>query len=929
MAHLNIGGVPFFTLGAEGSHVLVQPRQLNMLASREAPVGRSLRLRQADGHEKVTVMPSMISNAGNGLFAYRTIETGERICGYAGTRSLSSSPHASGLAMELPGSLGVLIGDPASSFGPHANDPRDDLLVNAKLQYKNGEASLTAAQRIRPGEEIFLDYGLTFWQDRLHLLAPDAAEDTRTRLAASSRRSQPLADSDSDAASIPASIPSSDIASIHSLEWGDDSIHPRTARASPPTSEAESLTWFSEHGIKDLLRWTTEFFPELTADEATVQDVLVRAFKLGSSVFGTASANEWAGGFAIPPEALAEDDAKWVACRGNFRDLVREKRRAVDANRISAERAGKHLSDDNPFKVATIDLAVNGISLCTPSEYTGCGWEHKPATGKIFHETAPAVERMMFESYWQQGLSIILTEERVRTMETLGLCLASWAKKLGKQCGRPITNGSGKRGMPSTRIINGGKTKEIAKEKYGPIVHPVIGDVARLITTFEKDRGLERSDIRIWKFDLAAAYTKLSYEIDAVEHIGVELRGGRFMFFLGGVFGLTSMPFAFNVITSAIVWELNNKLLKGRMLQYVDDGFVVSKASEEEEDVRITLNFVRGLLGPDAVAIEKLERAASFDFLGWNTDLQSGLITIAERNILKAIYAYGVVDLSPGVKLPISTMQRLASLATRYSFVCHLLRPYVRVLYSSYRGKAHYGHVILSAGERCVVRTFKHLFVLLGLGGTTFARSFESFTPLPPAWVCEFDASLSGIGIIWFKINNESQEQDVAYAKVDITSLNFGEDASFQNTAEYTASLLCARGLTLLGAQGQPVLLRGDSVSALTWATKGTVRSDRALRAAAMWAQYVVMKGINVVGTHHLSHEINTRTDILSRQGSWHDVLAEDVQHYGGRLHPCTPELDLHCQNLLHLVDPQRPLDSDAEFGEFFNLTLKFFESEI
>lgn len=317
-----------------------------MLASREAPVGRELRRKRVEGHDKVTVMPSMIPNAGNGLFALRTMEAGDGICGYTGTRSLSSGPNQEGLAMELPNDMGVLIGDPSSSFGPHANDPREDLLVNAKLKVKNMEAALIATQRIRPGEEVYLDYGLPFRADRLHLLSPSSAAETKARMVSGQRRHNHVHQGLQDL----------DILSISSeeqpghLDDADDGAVPPVPKKPPPSSEAESIAWFTQHEIQDMLQWTKRFFSDLTSDESSVKDLLLRSFTLGSSVFGTASANEWAGGFSIPLEAVEADDKKWEACKGNFRDLVRNKRLDIDNERFSAERVSQFLSDDNPHK---------------------------------------------------------------------------------------------------------------------------------------------------------------------------------------------------------------------------------------------------------------------------------------------------------------------------------------------------------------------------------------------------------------------------------------------------------------------------------------------------------------------------------------------------------------------------------------------------
>jgi hypothetical protein len=54
------------------------------------------------------------------------------------------------------------------TFGPYANDPRDDLRVNAKIKYVNttGKFGLYALEDdIEKGEEIFVAYGDDYWCD--------------------------------------------------------------------------------------------------------------------------------------------------------------------------------------------------------------------------------------------------------------------------------------------------------------------------------------------------------------------------------------------------------------------------------------------------------------------------------------------------------------------------------------------------------------------------------------------------------------------------------------------------------------------------------------------------------------------------------------------------------------------------------------------
>ncbi len=73
-------------------------------------------------------------------------------------------------------------------------------------------------------------------------------------------------------------------------------------------------------------------------------------------------------------------------------------------------------------------MITEGIELFEDPSFVGC---------RTFLDTAPAVEKMFFYTdFWSEGLAIILTEVAVRSLPKLGICLAGWAKKMDKVCGR-------------------------------------------------------------------------------------------------------------------------------------------------------------------------------------------------------------------------------------------------------------------------------------------------------------------------------------------------------------------------------------------------------------------------------------------------------------------------------------------------------------
>jgi hypothetical protein len=69
--------------------------------------------------------------------------------------------------------------------------------------------------------------------------------------------------------------------------------------------------------------------------------------------------------------------------------------------------------------------------------------------------------------------------------------------------------------------------------------------------------------------------------------------------------------------------------------------------------------------------------------------------------------------------------------------------------------------------------------------------------------VCEFDASLKGIELIWYRCHDDGSESPVRYGVVDLRVLGF-DKSDFQNVAEFLGAIFCVRGLQRLGVSGGP-----------------------------------------------------------------------------------------------------------------------------
>ena len=140
-----------------------------------------------------------------------------------------------------------------------------------------------------------------------------------------------------------------------------------------------------------------------------------------------------------------------------------------------------------------------------------------------------------------------------------------------------------------------------------------------------------------------------------------------------------------------------------------------------------------------------------------------------------------------------------------------------------------------------------------------FTRPLESFNDaayLP--LIVECDASLSGTGILWCKRVNNA-EVCLGGSAVDLRFLEFQEDSSFQNLSEFLGIILGIIGLVKLEFANTDIEIRGDSISALTWAATERYRGERIINASMIFTSLCIACGMNVKIASHIAGVNNER----------------------------------------------------------------------
>ena len=262
--------------------------------------------------------------------------------------------------------------------------------------------------------------------------------------------------------------------------------------------------------------------------------------------------------------------------------------------------------------------------------------ETRSTLRKMYVKAHLAVD-CMFYAIYTQGLAFLLKTDTAIKVKGIHFSPAHWAKKAEKTCGRPIIDSTDANSQYP--VLNTEEVAEMARARWGEIAHPTIEDFILMIVDFvEKRPGLTMADVDLWKTDLKGAYMLMSFKADNCMKFAVELVGGITIIFLCGLFGWSSTPAAFQVITRAIVFELG-RILLGMALMYVDDIVGVSKRSELQHDLDAARGVCTTLLGEHAVQDDKTlfttDKERRLDVISYTINLDKQVVTMSRRNLLK------------------------------------------------------------------------------------------------------------------------------------------------------------------------------------------------------------------------------------------------------------------------------------------------------
>ena len=665
----------------------------------------------------------------------------------------------------------------------------------------------------------------------------------------------------------------------------------------------------------DALQWARRFFPEgRLVDRTELNKLIAEAKKAASNELGVRDALQWAAGYVIPQRSIDSDVACLRAALLDFTAMVRRRLTNLAASRLNAQRVAT-LRVDNPERALLFDL-VDGMRVFLPSEFIPNGKDIPSPLRESYLAVAPAVNRMLGDMIDTRLAFILPLALALQYVPRLHFCKAHWTPKKGKASGRPLGDLTYVDGTP----LNTPETAKMATDYYGPINHPTIQDIACMVAQFVVLNQHQEPEVVLWKMDLKGAYTLLSYRPEDVGLFAMQLTNNLVYLQFVGIFGWAATPAAFQVVTRAIQFELVTAL-SGPSLMYVDDVIGVCLRSNLAADLATARNICTQLLGPQAVADDKTDSGRRLDVIGFTIDLDISRVLISRKNHLRALHGFLSVDLDGTLML--KDAQKYASWSSRYGMICRVMRPFCNALHRLGTGRKNpHARFSLTQEARVAIQCWQALLCLVPHDEVQFTRKLFSFIPHTATIVAEFDSSLSGVGVVWYK-RPDGAEECVGVCAISVRELGFGEDSSFQNLAEFIGAIIAVIGFIRLGGRGNNLDLRGDSITALTWAVTERPRGHIVTNAAMVWTLLCIAAEVHIAEVDHIAGVDNKTCDQLSRRTLTSNTsIEQEATELGlGGARVLLSAEDPALMRLIKCCDPTRPLDTDAQFEAFWTET--------
>jgi hypothetical protein len=575
------------------------------------------------------------------------------------------------------------------------------------------------------------------------------------------------------------------------------------------------------------------------------------------------------GDVVVNSKYVEEADLLLKEAEGNLEVMVKNLQSGRVKTRMSLDRVVLVCSIDNPDFELLCSIADNGMPVIKPDCLVPNN--AKPKLRQLGIRVKGAINHLSNDLAEKKN-AIILSKKAVEESKlVLHFGATHWTTKTGKSFGRMLLDLGNEESSPP---LNSKDAKHLCKEFFGAISLPSLNDIILMILKMEDQFG---NDVLIlWKMDLRGAFTLLDVSALACKWFAAELTNDLILIYITGLFGWTGTPFAFNVLSRAILFEAL-KLSSGDLLIYVDDLIGCCRLCDLDQELLNVRYVVEGICGPGSIAEDKTEYGRSLESIGYFVDLDARAVGLSRNNFLRTVYGMFAVDLNV---VTVREMQRLASWCSRYANVVTWLKPFSRELYRSIRGLVNQNMRLDLKGSKKKIQDIIELWIqqliLVKLDVKGWGRNFDTFKLLKSDVIMEFDAGLEGFGMGLYDINTNILMYGFQFYEVNLFNIINGssiQNSSFQNSMEFIAVVLGLFWIISLDLPFRNLTVRGDSTVALYWSRKQVFRSRFCDKAVLVFSQLQHKYHFNIVSSVHIKGADNCLCDSWSRNKVVKDTL--------------------------------------------------------
>lgn len=655
-------------------------------------------------------------------------------------------------------------------------------------------------------------------------------------------------------------------------------------------------------------------------NEESVEKIVVDAYEDNDKNFTIEQAVEWGEGFTIPRGVVEADEVLLASFGGDLDAMAEDRLQQGLHNRLNHDRVN-NLLPGNPEKERLHKL-VEGMEIFLPNAFVPNGQDEWPKHRHKYLQAAGAVNKMVLKVQ-QKKLAFLLWKSSVKKISGSHVSPTHWTEKKDKPEGRTLIDLSD----PTRGALNTEDVRAKAEEEWEPIhLFTIVHFINTVLTFYDKcvseDPTTTWDDVVIYKMDLKGAFNLLSIKSGSVKHMAVELTDDIVALFNCGMFGWCGTPYAFNVVSRALHYQMTH-LLYGPSEMFVDDHCGVTKRLMLELDQTIARGQFVALLGDDAPedtkTIASCHQGGQIDIIGYLVDLVLRVVSITKKNFYKTLLGFFTVNIDEPV--PVRVLEKLASWASRYVIICQWLSPFTRPLYAAYSGLRRNVSVNLTDEAKLSIRLWRAALCALQLEPAKFARPMHTFRKTPYRAAIEFDSSLKGVGVLVF-VKPGSDEVISGGCCVSLDCLQLSQ-SDYQNMCEFIGIVVGLATLRRLGllhhldGSRESVHLRGDSVSALTWAENERYTGSNVSNASIIYTLMLLSWSVTVSSTEHIDGAVsNQRCDYLSRHPRTAHLSDPEVGY------PGVPQIDWSSDTimtrLLRLCDPRTDSKSEQGFLSFW-----------